>query len=100
MTHPDVFDNAVIQSPAMWVDHERLMALNLTKSQLENKKIFVSVGEYEGRVMIPHAEDIFKKFKALDLSEDNLRFEIIPNEGHWHVTWRKSFAIAYPWLMG
>jgi hypothetical protein len=33
------------------------------------------------------------------MSENELRFEIIPKEGHWHVTWRKSFALAYPWLM-
>lgn len=99
MAHPDVFGNAVIQSPSMWVDYERLMAMNLSKSQLQDKKIFVSVGAYEGNVMIPHAEDIYKKFKAQGLKENALRFEIIPEEGHWHVTWRKSFALAYPWIM-
>jgi len=99
MAHPDVFGNAVIQSPSMWVDHDRLLAMNLTKTQLNDKKIFVSVGAHEGGIMIPHAEDIYNKFKEQGLSEDQLRFEIIPGEGHWHVTWRKSFALMYPWLM-
>ena len=99
MKHPEVFGNAVIQSPAMWVDHERLLAMQLSPDQLSGKKIFVSVGEHEGRIMIPHAEDIYVKFEALGMSEDNLKFELIPGEGHWHVTWRKSFALAYPWLM-
>lgn len=99
MAHPDVFGNAIIQSPSMWVDYDRLMEMELSKEQLKDKKIFVSVGEYEGRIMIPHAEDIYKKFKSQGLQEKQLRFEIIPNEGHWHVTWRKSFALCYPWLM-
>lgn len=99
MAHPDVFGNAAIQSPSMWVDYDRLMAMELTKEQLRDKKIFVSVGEYEGRIMIPHAEDVYNKFKEQGLNEKQLRYEIILNESHWHITWRKSFALFYPWLM-
>lgn len=99
MAHPETFGNAVVQSPAMWVDYDRLMAMELTEDELANKKIFVSVGEYEGNIMIPHAKAIYDKFKAAGLKEDAVHYEIIPNEGHWHVTWRKSFAVAYPWLM-
>jgi len=43
--------------------------------------------------------DIFEKFKAYGLTEEKLKFEMIPKEGHWHITWRKSFALVYPWLM-
>ena len=99
MAHPETFGNAVIQSPAMWVDYDRLMEMKLSAKQLVGKKIFVSVGEYEGNVMIPAAEAIYHKFKAAGLNEDALHYEVIPNEGHWHITWRKSFAVAYPWLM-
>ena len=99
MKHPDVFGNAIIQSPSMWVDHDRLINMTLTKEQLSNKKIFVSVGEYEGRIMIPHAKEIYEKFKAQGLGDDQVTFRLIEGEGHWHLTWRKSFALAYPWLM-
>ena len=99
MAHPNVFGNAMIQSPSMWVDYDRLMALKLTETELVDKKIFVSVGEHEGGIMVPHAKDIYNKFKSLGLEEDRLRFEEIPGEGHWHITWRKSFALGYPWLM-
>jgi len=95
MAHPNIFGNAVIQSPAMWVDYDRLMDLTLTDAQLKGKKIFVSVGADEGRVMVP----IYEKFKAQGLGEDALKYVTIPNEGHWHVTWRKSFAEAYPWII-
>ena len=99
MAHPDVFGNALIQSPSMWVDHERLMKMELSTDQLSNKKIFVSVGQYEGGIMVPHAKEVFEKFKNQGLGEDQLRFEMIMNESHWHITWRKSFALAYPWIM-
>lgn len=99
MAHPDIFGNAIIQSPAMWVDYDKLLAMDLSKEQLQNKKIFVSVGANEGRIMIPHAKDIYAKFKQQGLGADALRLELIANEGHWPITWRKSFALAYPWLM-
>jgi len=69
----------VIQSPAMWVDYDRLMEMELSAKQLVGKKIFVSVGEYEGNVMIPAAEAIYHKFKAAGLNEDALHYEVIPN---------------------
>lgn len=99
MAHPDVFGNAVIQSPSMWVDQDRLMAMELSQTEVSDKKIFVSVGEYEGGIMVPDAEDVYEKFEAMGLDSDHLKFEMISGEGHWHVTWRKSFALAYPWLM-
>jgi predicted alpha/beta superfamily hydrolase len=99
MEHPNVFGNAIIQSPSMWVDYDRLMAMHLSDTQVRGKKIMISVGENEGHPMKPHARDIYEKFKAQGLNENELLFEIIPNEGHWHMTWRKSFAMAYPWLM-
>lgn len=99
MAYPDVFGNALIQSPSMWVDHDRLMEMELSEAQVKDKRIFVSVGEYEGNTMIPAAEGIYEKFKAQGLNDDQLRYEMIPDEGHWHITWRKSFALAYPWLM-
>ena len=100
MAHPHVFGNAIIQSPSMWVDHDRLLAMELTKEQVKDKKFFISVGENEGKIMVPHAREIYEKFQKEGLSEDQVTFKIIENEGHWHITWRKSFALAYPWLMG
>lgn len=100
MARPDIFGNAIIQSPSMWVDYDKLMAMELSSAQLSAKKIFVSVGENEGNIMVPHAKDIYKKFQAQGLDNTHLRFEVISGEGHWHLTWRKSFALAYPWLIG
>lgn len=58
MAHPDVFGNALVMSPSMRVDYEKLFSKELNQKRLE-KKIHISVGEYEGREMIPAAEVIF-----------------------------------------
>ncbi len=99
MTYPDIYGKALIQSPSMWVDYDRLMAMNLSGTQLREKKIMITVGGNEEGTTILYAKDIYKKFKSQGLNENDLRFEIIPDEGHNHVTWRKSFALSYPWLM-
>lgn len=98
MDHPDVFGKALIQSPSMWVDPDKLFAMDISKDQLANKQVFVCVGEKEGGPMIPHAEALYEKFKALGLGEDQLKYMLIEGEGHWHGAWRKSFAEVYPWL--
>lgn len=98
MEHPDIFGNALIQSPSMWVDYDRLLGMELTPDQLADKKFYISVGEKEGN-MVNLANDTYAKFKSYGLDDTHLRYDIIPKEGHWHVTWRKSFAKAYPWLM-
>ncbi len=100
MQHPDVFGNALVQSPSMWVDYDRLFAMEISDEDLQDKKIFVSVGQYEGNAMISFAEDVYKKFKDRGLDAAHIHYEMIPDESHWHMTWRKSFAKAYPWLMG
>lgn len=99
MAHPDIFGIACIQSPSMWIDHDRLMGMELTPAQLKNKKIFVSVGEKEGGPMVPHAQEIYNKFKEQGLGPQQLKYSLIEGEGHWHLTWRKSFAEFYPWLI-
>lgn len=99
MAHPDVIGNALVQSPAMWVDYDRLIAMELSEDQLRDKKIMLSVGGMESSYMKRHAKGVNEKFKAQGLTERQLRFETIPKEGHWNVAWRKSFAIAYPWLI-
>ena len=99
MKHPDVFGNALIQSPSMWVDYDRLFAMEISDEDLEDKKIFVSVGEYEGNEMISLAEDVYDKFMARGLDDNHIHYELIADEAHWHMTWRKSFAKAYPWIM-
>lgn len=102
MAHPDIIGNAIIQSPAMWVDNERLMAMSLSKANLEGRKIFISVGSNEGKEMTTDAEAIYNKFKAQGMDDNSLRFEIIAggksNGGHWNMTWRESFALCYPWI--
>jgi predicted alpha/beta superfamily hydrolase len=97
MAHPEVFGMAVIQSPSLWVDEERLLAMDTPAADLAGRRAFVSVGELE-TPMIRQAQAIHDKLLASGIREGDLRLEVIPGEGHWHMAWRKSFAMAYPWL--
>ncbi|MEL6355625.1 MAG: alpha/beta hydrolase-fold protein [Bacteroidota bacterium] len=99
LARPDAFERALIQSPAMWVDRDKLMAMPVPESIQQKAKVFVSVGQNEGGIMVPDAKAIYERFAEFGLPADRLRYEVIPNEGHWHMTWRKSFAAAYPWIV-
>ena len=99
MAHPETYGKALIQSPAMWVDFDRLIDMEIGEDLLGSKKIYVSVGEYEGNMMISHAEAIYDKFKEKGLSDQHLKYYLVPGEGHWNLTWRLSFKEAYPWLI-
>ncbi len=97
MKYPNIFGNAYIQSPSMWVDYDRLFAMQIPDEDLKSKKIFISVGEDEGG-MVDLAKDVYNKFKAQGMTDKNLMYHVVPDEGHWHLTWRKSFAVGYPWM--
>ncbi|MTB51518.1 alpha/beta hydrolase [Lewinella sp. W8] len=97
MAHPEVFGLAVIQSPSLWVDENRLLAMDTPAEALAGRRAFVSVGELE-TPMIRQARAIHDKLLDAGIAPEDLRMEIIQGEGHWHMAWRKSFAMAYPWL--
>lgn len=62
----------------MWVDYDRLMDIHLFRERIEGKRFMVTVGAREGKVMVPHAEVVYEKFKSAGLSEQNLPFVKIP----------------------
>lgn len=98
MSHPETFGQALIQSPSMWVDEERLLAME-PAGDMTNKRVFVSVGELEAP-MVPLAQKAHDRLAAVGVPEANRKMTVYPGLGHWHLTWRKSFAEGYPWLMG
>ncbi|PHI21285.1 hypothetical protein CEQ90_02475 [Lewinellaceae bacterium SD302] len=100
MSHPETFGIGLIQSPSMWVDEERLLAMDDPANGWgEDTRVFVSVGELEAP-MVPQAQGVYDKFAAAGLrKDDQLRMHVFEGLGHWHLTWRKSFRMAYPWIV-
>lgn len=97
MSHPETFGQALIQSPSMWVDEENLLKME-PKGDMRGKRVFVSVGELEAP-MVPLAQKAYDRLAAVGVPEGNRKITVYPGLGHWNITWRKSFAEAYPWLM-
>ncbi|MEM9836445.1 MAG: alpha/beta hydrolase-fold protein [Bacteroidota bacterium] len=97
MSHPETFGRALIQSPSMWVDEERLIAME-PAGDLSKKRIFVSVGELEAP-MVPLAQAAYDRLARAGITEDNRKIHVFEGLGHWHITWQQSFAMAYPWII-
>ena len=97
MAHPETFGNALIQSPSMWVDEDNLLAMKPV-ADMSDKRVWVSVGELEAP-MVPQAQKAYDALAAAGVPEANRRITVYPELGHWHITWRESFAEGYPWLV-
>jgi predicted alpha/beta superfamily hydrolase len=97
MAHPETFGQALIQSPSMWVDEGKLLAME-PAGDLSDKRVWVSVGELEAP-MVPLAQKAHDRLAAAGVPTENRKMTVYPGLGHWHLTWRKSFAEGYPWLM-
>jgi len=98
MNYPDVYGLGIIFSPSMWVDEPQSLALVDQHPDLTKTRIFLNSGKLEWPI-VESSERLRDKLLAAGLPKDQLYFDIEPDEGHWHATWRKGFAKAYPWII-
>jgi predicted alpha/beta superfamily hydrolase len=98
MTYPDVYGIGIIFSPSMWVDEPQALALVDEHPDLNKARIFLNSGSIEWPI-VESSERLRDRLLAAGLPEDQLYFDVEPDEGHWHATWRKGFAKAYPWVL-
>ncbi|MEL6141716.1 MAG: alpha/beta hydrolase-fold protein, partial [Bacteroidota bacterium] len=98
MTYPTVFQRAIVFSPSFWAD-ESLFHLHKEMVDIDKVKIYMNIGAEEGYPMKPHAKKMARLLGKAGLGEDQLKFTVVPKQGHWHITWRKGFAEAYPWII-
>ena len=94
---PDVFSRAFVFSPSFWVN-EKVFELHKDIKDFQDLKIYINSGELE----VPIVENSKKMYDLLidnGMTNENLKFDIEDEEGHWHMTWRKGFRKAYPWIL-
>lgn len=56
-----------------------------------------------GALETPTVESIEKMATILrkrGMNDANLKVDVEKEEGHWHMTWRKGFRKAFPWILG
>ena len=97
-TYPEIYGGAIVFSPSFWV-HDKVYELHQEVDDFSAKRIYLNAGELE----TPTVESIEKMADILrkqGMKETNLKVDVEKEEGHWHMTWRKGFRKAYPWILG
>ena len=97
-SYADVFGNAIVLSPSFWVN-DKVFDLHQQVDNFDALKIYMNIGAREEGRMIPNARKVYDTLISKGMTEKNLQFDVEPNEGHWHPTWRKGFKKAYPWIV-
>jgi predicted alpha/beta superfamily hydrolase len=97
MEYPTVFGGAIVFSPSFWVN-EIVFTLHEKNPQVFDQKIYFDAGQLE----TPTVKSIEKMKEILvnyGVPEGNIKLDIEEGEGHWHMTWKKGFKKAYPWII-
>jgi len=97
-SYPEIFGRALVFSPSLWVN-KKVFDLHTKIRDLSKLKIYINIGEDEDGSMVPNAKKLSKLLLKDGMPEQNLKFEIMENMGHWHPTWRAGFKSSYPWIM-
>lgn len=101
----DYFTRFGISSPSLWWDKEKL--LNKAVSQfstnesfgISTTKVFISVGENEGPMMVPLMEKLRLSLQNADYENINLNWQIFDGESHLSV-WPASISKTITTLYG
>ena len=97
MEYPNVFGRAIVFSPSFWVN-DIVFTLHEANNSLFSQKIYFNAGQLETPIM-EGAEKMYETLLQHGMPAANMRFDIEPGEGHWHMTWRKGFKKVYPWIV-
>ncbi|MEM1359717.1 MAG: alpha/beta hydrolase-fold protein [Bacteroidota bacterium] len=98
MSYPEVYRRGIIFSPSFWVDMDKVKELHKNHPDLSTVRMFINAGELETPT-VNDAAAIRDLLFADGLPQDNMYFDVEPEEGHWHMTWQKGFKKAYPWIL-
>ncbi len=97
MEYPDVFGGAIVFSPSFWVN-EKVYSLHKENQKRTKQKIYFNAGQLE----TPTVDAVYKMEEILvksGIPKEQIKVDIEEGEGHWHMTWRKGFKKAYPWIV-
>lgn len=97
-TFPEVYGGAIVFSPSFWV-HDKVYDLDKQVKDLSTKRIYMNAGAIEKPTVVS-IEKMASILRKRGMNDDNLKVDIEKDEGHWHMTWRKGFRKAFPWILG
>lgn len=92
LRHPQYFGKLAILSPSVWWNHKSILGtLNELAPQIwERPRVWLDVGEKEGRRTVQDAEHLARRLRANGWSNgQNLHFERFPEGTHDEASWAR-----------
>ena len=103
LTHPQNFGRLAVISPSVWWNHKSILSyLNERAPQIwERPRLWLDVGEREGRRTLQDAEQLYRRLKANGwIPGQTLHFERVPDGSHDELSWshrvRPMLRFLYP----
>lgn len=92
LRHPEVFGKLAVLSPSVWWNHKSILGyLNERAPQVwERPKMWLDVGDKEGRKTLQDAEHLARRLKANGwVTGDSLHFEKVHGGTHDEASWAR-----------
>ena len=98
ITHyPEVYGNAIVFSASLWTG-DQVYTWQDKVGDWSTKRVFINSGELETPI-VESSKKLHGLLSEKGMTLENLVFDVEPEEGHWHMTWRKGFRKCYPWIV-
>ncbi|MCA0133679.1 alpha/beta hydrolase [Winogradskyella alexanderae] len=96
--YPETFGNAIVFSPAFWINPE---VYDLVKSATIpiGSRFYFLVGTAEGESMVPNQNKMVSLLLDKGIDSNNISNNIIENGEHNEQFWSEHFPKAYQWLL-
>jgi alpha-glucosidase len=100
LNRPDVFQRAMIFSPAFWIDDSIHYSWNNGFPEVETLKFYFLAGQLEGEKgeVVEEIEFVENIYQMYGLNSDNYVIKISPDGEHREWFWTREFGPAYHWL--
>lgn len=97
LRYPDVFSKVGILSPSYWYsDHAYALLENAELT--DSPRIYMTVGDSEGRQMVSGAKRMAALFRKRGLTESTFFFDVASQQQHNGAFWASRFPGAVRWL--
>jgi predicted alpha/beta superfamily hydrolase len=98
LKHPTIFGNAILFSPAFWINKDSVASLT-KKTKTINSNLYFLCGDSESEAMVSDMKLVFNSIEEKKENKSNhLKLIVVSGGQHNEKLWREEFANAYLWL--
>lgn len=100
LKYPGTFSKAALFSPALWFNHDEMMALAETADPLPGTRIYMAAGQNESATMVAYMTELKTILEEQGLPGQDIEFSVDPSGQHNEGFWGQKFPGAYEFLSG